>query len=201
MQETLLSALRRATAPRHARIERLLALDHPFSLDHYKAVLRGFGGFLAHWEPSVRAALPAHLQPWFALRSRAGLLEQDLSVLGVARDKRDAGQAGGHGSGLARLLMQGGAAVFGSLYVMEGSVLGGRVVARQVAAQHGLEQKSGAAYFSGWGTRTGGMWQEFLGMLEHCDAAGADHAQACEAACATFDALARDCARSLDATR
>ena len=52
-------------------------------------------------------------------------------------------------------------AIFGSMYVMEGSTLGGRFIAPHVAQMLSLGQGQGNAYFEGYGARTGSMWNAF----------------------------------------
>ena len=177
--EETLGALRLATAAAHARIERVLGLDAPFSLSHYARVLQGFDSFLHAWEPAVAVALPPPLQPWFDGRRRGNLLARDLAALRIGRSPA---------SGCVPAL-QGTPAVLGSLYVMEGSALGGQVIARRLQQWHGIDADAGAAYFTGWGPRTGALWREFRQLLaQHVHDPGSRQ-QACTAAVSTFDAL------------
>ncbi len=183
LQDTLIAALRRSTAKRHADIETLLGLDalnSPFQTGHYGQVLRGFDLFLSCWEPDVSAVLPAHLQPWFEARRRGALARGDLLALGLERVSLPSPP---------RVALGSFSSVLGSLYVMEGSALGGQVIARQMAQSHGIGPGDGASYFNGFGSRTGAMWREFQQMLNAYDCEGADHAQACRAANDTFEAL------------
>jgi heme oxygenase len=182
-QQPVLAALRLATADRHRSIETLLALDTPFDLRHYQRVLQGFASFLAGWEPRVRAALPRGDAAWFTARSRRHLLLHDLEAL-QAPPALPAGP-------VPQPLLRDAASAWGSMYVLEGSALGGQVIARQVAQRFGLAPEHGAAYFHGWGAETGAMWRQFRERLER-ELGGDDAAQhrACVAAAATFDALA-----------
>jgi heme oxygenase len=180
LQDNLISAMRRATATRHADVEALLGLDAPFDLPTYGRVLRGFDAFLRAWEPRLETALPETMRPWFARRRRGFLAWRDLQALDLP-PMDDAT--------LAMPQLNGLSAALGSLYVLEGSALGGQVISRQVARQHGLHAGHGAAYFNGWGERTGPMWREFQEVLEEHEAQGADRDAACTAAAATFDAL------------
>lgn len=176
----MLAALRRATAPQHAQIEQLLRLDQPFDLARYTSALQGFEAFLRGWEPRLEAALPDALRPWFRDRRRGALARADLDALGAPAN----GEA-------ALPAIDSVSDALGSLYVMEGSALGGQVIAKQARDQHGLSADHGAAYFSGWGARTAGMWREFQQVLAQQDADGADHAAAGACAQATFGALIR----------
>ena len=53
------------------------------------------------------------------------------------------------------------AAIVGALYVIEGSTLGGKVIARQLAAHLGLNAAKGARFFHGHGAATEAHWGEF----------------------------------------
>lgn len=179
-----LPELRVATRAQHERIEQLLALDAPMPLARYGAILTGFERFLSAWEAEVRAALPLRLQGWWAARSRLGFVAEDLAVLG-----RPAGLAAG--GRVPRCLPDGGLpAAFGSLYVIEGSALGGQVIMPRLQRDLGLAPGRGTSYFHGYGERTGGMWREFRqrAAAEIGDAP-ARRREACRAAVQTFDAL------------
>jgi len=178
-QDTL-GALRVATAVAHARIERVLALETPSSLSHYARVLRGFDCFLAAWEPCVARALPAHLHSWFEQRRRSPLVARDLEALRIPRDVATA---------VALPPLGSPASALGSLYVLEGSALGGQVIAQRMHRWHGIGPHDGAAYFTGWGERTGAMWREFRQLLASEVTDAASRQAACTSAVATFDAL------------
>lgn len=186
------AALRAATAASHRRIEALLQLEQAAPLARYRLVLQGFEAFLSHWEPRVQAALPAQLHGWMRARSRLDFARLDIDRLAAGGRCGDAtfADAGRRAArAVQRLRMDGAPAAFGSMYVIEGSALGGQVVARHLAREHGIGADDGGSYFAAWGERTGAMWRDFC---EHLDAAvqPGDLPLACEAAVATFDALA-----------
>ncbi|NML15646.1 biliverdin-producing heme oxygenase [Azohydromonas caseinilytica] len=190
--QTVLGALRAATAAQHGAIERLLRLE-PATLErgHYVRVLAGFGAFVPCWEARVRERLPARLLGWFDERSRWPHLRRDLGTLGLAAsaDAPDAACA----PALPDL-----PAVFGSMYVLEGSALGGQLIARALRERWALGPDNGAAYFNGWGARTGALWADFRRRLaQEVEAGGAAQRSACAAAVATFEALNRTFERVL----
>jgi heme oxygenase len=145
---------------------------------HYARVLQVFEAFLLTWEPAVAAALPARWQGWLRARSRRHFLLQDLAALGVERLH----------AGAPAPELGDAAAAWGSLYVLEGSALGGQAITRSLA-EAGWHARGGGAYFRGWDAETGPMWREFRTILEAQVAAPAAAAQACDAACRTFDLL------------
>jgi heme oxygenase len=174
-----LPALRAATRAHHARIDRLVDLRQLRDGQRYGRVLQGLAGFLPPWEAAVGSALPAGWHTWLRLRSRRPFLQQDLRALGLAASAPPA----------TLPLLPTAAAAWGAVYVMEGASLGGQVITRSLAAA-GIGPERGAAYFHGWGAATGPMWQEVRSLLDRQLADSDSVAQACGAACATFDALA-----------
>ena len=179
----VIERLRAETRPQHDRLEALLALTGPdLTCRRYVAVLERFFGFWASWEPVVAAALgePGFLAP----RCRTGLLVRDLSRLG-----RDAAAI----AALPRcppLPLDCKAAALGSIYVMEGSTLGGVAMMQHLAARTGLQPgQDGCLYFGGYGAATGAMWAAFRARLQETAAGEADAIVA--AAAATFGLLER----------
>jgi heme oxygenase len=174
-----LAALREVTGPAHEAIDRQLQLGTDLTLDRYVRILQGFEGFLSAWEPAVAEVLTPEQRVWFSGRSRLAFVRQDLAAL-----------APGGTPGPAPVLppLPNRSAAFGSLYVLEGSALGGQVIARRAAERFGFDGQRGAAYFHGFGDRTGGLWREFRERLE-AEVEPRHRGDACAAAVGTFDAL------------
>jgi heme oxygenase len=183
----VLAHLRAATRQDHDRLEGSLGLlDEGLGLDGYRNVLARFHGFWRGWEPRVAELLrdAALTEP----RRRQHLLAQDLAALGMTKAELTALPVCPPPS------LDGAAAALGSLYVMEGSTLGGAVIRRHVARRLGLDRDSGCAYFSGYGAATGAMWRSFLARLDAQPAAEAERIAA--GASATFATLASWLAKS-----
>jgi heme oxygenase (biliverdin-IX-beta and delta-forming) len=172
-----LAALRSATRAHHERIDSLVNLQRLQDPTHYAQVLQAFDAFLAGWEPAVAAALPRHLQEWLRARSRRHFLRDDLRVLGLDAPRP---------AELPPLADR--AAAWGSIYVMEGSALGGQLITSSLA-QVGVTPSNGAAYFHGWGERTGDMWREVRQLLASELGSDPAMARACDAARGTFAQL------------
>ena len=181
LDDTVLARLRAATRPAHGRLEGVLGLlDERLDGAAYRAVLERFHGFWHDWEPHVAGLLadPAFTGP----RRRAHLLRADLMTLGLP-------------CAAIRLLpacplpeLRGAAEALGSLYVMEGSTLGGRVIQRNVTLRLGWDGRAGCRYFAGYGAATGPMWRAFLARLDQVPAAQAG--RIADGAVATFERLA-----------
>ncbi len=184
-----ITSVRRATVHRHTALEALLQLTPSLTLGRYLDALRGFELFLSRWEPRIVAALPADLRHWFASRSRRGLLRRDLDRLDDGRFAQDEAEGRCERS-VSAIELASVAATFGSLYVLEGSALGGQVIARMARATLGLNPGNGLAYFTGVDRHTAAGWTSFQRLFEDRVGIGqAARLQACAGACQTFDAL------------
>lgn len=58
------------------------------------------------------------------------------------------------------------AGALGAMYVLEGSVLGGKMIAKMIRGQLHLQDSAGLSFFLGYGDDTGAMWQAFKEDLE-----------------------------------
>ena len=189
LDELAITSMRGATRDRHIALESALALFPVLSHARYLRALRGFELFLSAWEPRIEAALPTALRDDFASRSRLGLLRKDLALLDADRVMPgDLGKA--CSQAVAAIDLTSAAATFGAMYVLEGSALGGRIVAAAASASLGLDVDNGAAYFHGLDRHTAARWASFRALLEeHVGSEPLSRAQACASACQTFDAL------------
>lgn len=187
MQSDLLSRLKNETAASHTRLENALDLMRDdLQRDEYIALLERFYGYVAPWEDAAAECLPATLAVFFDQRRKAPLLAADLAALtGERRPVGSVPQADTRYD-LPRLHNLGDA--FGSMYVMEGSTLGGRFIAPHVAQRLDLAQGLGNAYFEGYGARTGSMWNAFRETAA-ASVPEAQHDDAVKAAIATFESL------------
>ncbi len=185
--DAALSELRASTRPEHDRIEGLLRLTEPMPLARYAAIMSGFDAFLRTWEPRVHDALPARLQPWFRARRRGGFASADVAWL---RDEAGEAPPDMRAMAAAALPLDTLVQALGSIYVIEGSALGGRVIAPHLKKTLDIGPGHGASYFHGFGGQTGEMWRDFrlLAALEIGES-GEAIVQACMSARRTFAAL------------
>lgn len=156
--------------------------------------LAAYAGFL---ECSFRAqaAVEAALDAWGAARlladwparRRAALARADLAHLAPSRCP----------AALAPLVVAGPAEAWGTLYVVEGATLGGRVLLQRVAAL-GPSARSASRYLAARGDATGPMWRRFVDALERAALEPEDDAAMIAAATRTF-ALFRDAFDGWDA--
>ena len=180
---TMHRLLRETTAASHARLEQSLdLLGSSAQAARFRALLERFHGFHRVWEPALADALGR--DDFLVARQRTSLLHADLLALGMRATDIEALPACVEAAGLCGSAP----AALGSLYVLEGSTLGGRHIARHLAGAPWLPP-GGLRYFDPHGARTGQRWQETLARLEEAPAAW-QHDMA-DAAVATFDLLHR----------
>jgi heme oxygenase len=178
----LLHRLKTETAAAHARIEQAFDLEaRTQSLVAYRDLLARLYGFHAAWEPRAEAILAD--PGFFRQRRKVEHLKRDLRKLGMTRQAMGA---------LAlcepTVSMQTPAEALGSMYVIEGSTLGGVIIARRVERSLGLGGNSGCSYFRCYGGQVGTMWTAFkAALLARCPPTEED--TAIEAAHRTFEIL------------
>jgi heme oxygenase len=152
-----LEQLRRKTLPDHNAVEQSVPLmDDELDVDTYVSCLRKLHGIITAWEERAAPDAPAWIQPLLAARRRGHLLTLDLAWFGVD-------PPGGAKPTLPE--MRDTASLLGAMYVIEGSTLGGQLIARRVELVLGLTAGHGNAYFCGHKERTGQLWKEFCDAL------------------------------------
>jgi len=160
-----LARLRAGTRDAHDRIEtipalrRLLAAD--LTRDEYIAVLRHLHAFHACVEPAIAAELEA-------CPDAAAMLD-GARPRALARDLAWYGASPLPAPPLPPL--DGIASALGALYVIEGSGLGGRVIARHLADSLGIADGTGGTFYCRQDADTARRrWQALIALLERSDA-------------------------------
>jgi heme oxygenase len=152
-----INVLRRATQSEHRAAEEAMPIcADDLTLPIYICTLERLHGVVVTWEEACELSAPEWLQPLMRVRRRGTLLKQDLQLL--SPDVRSA-----RPPQLPLLVTD--ADYLGSMYVMEGSRLGGALIARHVEKVLHLPSGQGNAYFKGAGAGTGQLWMEFLEVL------------------------------------
>jgi heme oxygenase len=171
---SLRQTLRAATSESHARLHLHAGFaaiqSGTIDLIDYRALLVRLYGFHLSFETAVGIE-----------NERSAWLRDDLAALGV----------GGHT--LATVPRCTALAAFdtpgrrlGALYVVEGSTLGGRHLARNLETLVGLAGRAGRCFFLGRGEDTDAAWHAFLARLAISASAPLVAAQIVAAAVATF---------------
>lgn len=162
-QHMILKRLKEATHSRHTALEsQLPLLETSLSRARYLHFLQLFWGYYAPLEAQLQA-----LPHWNALafdyagRHKTRQLVQDLCALG---ESPEAIEALARCQQLPTLTRPGH--LLGCLYVIEGATLGGQIITRHLEANLGLTPLAGAAFFGGYGARTGSQWKAYCAMLQ-----------------------------------
>ena len=148
MSDTLspLERLRAGTCRGHASIETVPALSRLLAADltqpEYVTTLQHMHAFHATFEPIVAAALAGHPQAAGMLDgARPQALAEDLAWFGKTSARR-----------LPRRIvpaLDDPSRALGALYVIEGSGLGGRVIARHLSLSLGVAPGRGGSFYGG----------------------------------------------------
>jgi heme oxygenase (biliverdin-IX-beta and delta-forming) len=183
--------LRAATKAAHHRIDHhpLLAplVSPQLSLEHYQRILQTLFWFHDPLQATLEVAC-AHFQgsESFPPSDRRTWLLQDLNFFKVEPIVEGHPLTDWRGPALSA-----NAELVGALYVVEGSTLGGQVIARQLQENFGYRAVSGARLFNGHGVNTMLRWNNFWRYADLCP----EHewrlaeAKAVEVFDALFDAL------------
>ncbi len=162
-----LPELRLRTRVCHERLEtRLNLFSNVRTVLQYRAHLEAFFRIYAPVENALGE--PALREEWrrrgidLQRRRKTPLLLRDIQALGGKIPTTDAA---------GRPFFSTFAESVGTLYVLEGSTLGGQGIAQHYAGRLGISEASGLAFHTGYGTETGALWREFLRALESIFAA------------------------------
>jgi heme oxygenase len=151
----LLERLRDETRPLHDDIERDLESSRMYSsVEGYRLLVGRFFGFYVAWEPEVGKAIAD--EEFFGPRRKLPLLQRDLEALGYDEAEIEALPRCGGLPPIGNL-----AEAMGSLYVLEGSTLGGQVISHRVERLLRFCDGHGYAFFRSYGRAANPMWRRF----------------------------------------
>ncbi len=159
---SLAQQLRQATRPAHQRLDRLpllrrlLATD--LTLSHYRQALQTLAWLHLPLHATLTEALTRYYPTSsYRLSPRVEWLQHDLQQLQIALPTEPPPPPPQATSG---------AMVVGQIYVVEGSTLGGAVIAQAVARSLTIGPHNGGAFLHGHGAESGEAWQRFWRFAE-----------------------------------
>lgn len=179
--------LRLHTQVQHEHIEATLNLpDSIRNQDDYARLLGAFYGFYVPLETALLAHEAALSGVGVKLtgRRKAHKVRADLESLRVSDEAIDEIALCASPPVLPTWRH-----ALGSLYVMEGSTLGGQVIALQLCRHLELPAALHLQFFSGYGAKTGTMWRAFVDSLNGVNLPVGDTADVLQGARETFEAL------------
>lgn len=173
--------LRQATAAAHERVDALFSHFDLTARDGYAAFLRGQAGAHLAVEAALDRAGAARVIADWPARRRADALKADLHALGVHTI-----------DSVAPPSFAGEAGILGAAYVLEGSRLGGALLARSVPAD------LPTAFLT---AGTAQLWRAFVSVLDDRLANASLIDEATAAALTTFAAYETSAQRALETAR
>jgi heme oxygenase len=132
--------------------------DPAFDGATYVSLLQRTYGFFRTWESSALQNSDCQLASLVLSRSRLEAISRDLAYFNQAPDPER--------MPIEYLpQLQDAATLLGSMYVVEGSTLGGQLIARMLESKLSLSNSSGYSFFVGAGAETGRRWKVFSEYL------------------------------------
>lgn len=156
--DSILARLKARTAHQHQQTEDGVDLmKDDCSLEEYKNLLVKFYAFYKSFEPEMFAAMRENAVDFdYEERQNTPKIFSDLETLGMTETEISAIKSF---EDLPALDSR--EKIFGALYVVEGSTLGGQYISRHLKEKFDFEAGAGVTFFSGYGKDTGKMWNEF----------------------------------------
>lgn len=149
--------VKQRTQTLHAEVEHLLlpALENLRTRAAYAQILQMFYGYFHPLEQMIEGFITREQLPDMQVRRKAAAILQDLDAIDFSTQ---------HLPQCQRLpAVQNSTQAFGALYVLEGSSLGGKVIARMLLQNHALSLSENAVtFFSGYKEETGKRWKTFV---------------------------------------
>lgn len=178
----ILQKLKEATRAQHEEVEGVVdVMNQMFKIEDYKAMIGNFRRFYEAYEPTLPIDELQAAGFDYEQRRKLPSLENDSVALGLKEIDLPAFNALSEVSSVAR--------AFGSLYVIEGSTLGGQVIARHLKEHLGLTPANGGAFFSSYGAEVGPMWKQFGAAITEFAAGGENDEMIVQAARETFESI------------
>lgn len=168
--DNVLSRLKDSTSAAHARVEEALRLtDDTLDMGRYLRLLSTMrsvhiaADFLL--APFKRELAALGYQP--AERKRVEWIDEDLMSLGGSWH-------GTTSSAIENFGVNNVCDCLGMIYVLEGSTLGGQIIAPAIARTLSLTPPNGCRYYIGYGSRTGSRWKETRNTIDGYSASSAE---------------------------
>jgi len=171
------TALKDGTKDAHIALEKIVVeqLKAIQTREDYARLLKYFYAFFSEVEKAIAPFIINEVVPDYSERRNASHLKADIEALGgdVRKDMPKATAPSITNKYQA----------LGALYVMEGSVLGGRTIVKMLGKNN---INTGISFFSGYGENTPVLWGRFIQLLNQQIIQDEHQQQAIQAAKDTF---------------
>ena len=154
----LIHELRQQTEQAHRALEKDLVgrIKGVRSSADYESLLRLMYGFYAALEVQLQPFLMHEPGIDFLNRRKAAWLVKDIETIGSAEDLS-----------CCEVLpeINSPSSALGAMYVLEGSTLGGQIIAKMLRQQLRVDDDRGLSFFLSYGADTTAMWERFKAHL------------------------------------
>ncbi len=159
LTNNLHAMLKERTSMQHSQIENTplvsKLINNTITLSEYQLLIRKFYGYIAPSEELIQKLTSRYL---LIQREKSLSLLSDLAVFGIEKHSVE--------FCCCLPLLETYEQVLGYMYVMEGSTLGGQIIAKKLQETLNLTPENGASYFYGYGKNTRNKWAEFCQLLD-----------------------------------
>jgi heme oxygenase len=157
---TVSEYLKQHTAEYHDAAEKLFnsgkIFNKTFTLDDYKKIISTNYLMLLHAEAEIFSNLHNNFSEKLQLEARKKLVLIEKDMAGLALENQAAS---------CQLEFSGENEALGAMYVIEGSTLGGNVIAKQLSKTEGFDNIT-FNFFGCYHENTGPMWKDFKEVLD-----------------------------------
>ncbi|MBE9461268.1 biliverdin-producing heme oxygenase [Dyadobacter subterraneus] len=184
-QELFLKDLRGQTSESHDNLEEnkysKVILDPVVKMSDYQLYIAKLYGVTKACENDIYPAISSVLTD-IGQRFKSQLIEDDLRKTGFSKEQ------------VANLPVfkfnpSSTADALGTMYVLEGSTLGGKILYKHINQVLRLNEETGASYFYGYGQQTGLLWKTFISTLANYAVEENCEQQIISSAISTFNAI------------
>lgn len=151
--------LRQQTASAHQALEKDLVarIKSIYTKAQYDDLLKLMYGYYAAMEKVLEKYLSSDISINFAGRRKSAWLIDDLGLSGKKNDLVQCEELPRVGSARSAL---------GAMYVLEGSTLGGQIIAKMIRQQLQSDDPLRLSFFQSYGANTPSMWARFKQVLD-----------------------------------
>lgn len=182
--------LKEATLANHQQTEKqlILRMKAMRSLDQYIALLQMFYGYFGGLEQQINKFVDAKNMPDYYHRRKTEAMAADIRNLGGTIPELAKGDELPQIDNLRK--------AFGALYVIEGSTLGGKIIAVMMRQHFTFQGDKGLSFFCGYGDDTDNMWTSFKNELNTIASTAEGRTEITKAADQTFEMFGEWIAKS-----
>ena len=182
--------LKEATLSNHQQTEKqlILRIKAMRAKEDYVALLQMFYSYFGGLEQQINAFVDEHNLPDYNQRRKTGAIVADIKAL--------AGSVPALANDNELPQIDSLPKAFGALYVIEGSTLGGKIIAGMMRQHFTFNGNEGLSFFSGYGDSTDDRWASFKTELNVVASTSENQQEITDAANQTFEKFGEWIAKS-----